>query len=403
MELLSSKILILSAQNKFPATYSNNPFHFQKFPLVLRSKKSIYQDFQGYAKPIRLLSATEAKSVTDTLYEKMMASFKSGETESLYKVKLQTSNIRGSSLTDLNSSVLLCLIDENGSSILQRLPAVENKNLSANDDMDDILHFQRGLADEFVFEGPSLGNIVAVWISLESGQWRTGGISLRMFCQSQLLSENGQNREQYIGFQYNFEVEDILLGEKSGISLMEFRPYSVTKLSEDEFNLFLEKTVQPSSTLESHLISNEESMKEYWDLKFSLLFYDAVLILTGSSIISIMTGNDDSYAFLIGGTCGFLYLLLLQRSVDGLQVQELTPGEEKVSFPQILERLKGMSLSLVLVCAFAAIAVKYASGDGGVQWTPKDIIIGLMGFLVCKVAVVLAAFKPLPFGLRESK
>lgn len=402
MESLSSKILISLAQNKLPATYSNYPFHFPKFPLVLPSKKSIYQDFQEYAKPLRLLSATEAKSVTDTLDEKMVASFKSGETESLYKVKLRTSNIRGSSLTDLNSAVLLCLIDENGSSILQRLPSVENNNLSANDDMDDILHFQRGSADEFVFEGPSLGNIVSVWISLESGQWRIGGISIRIVCHSQFLSENSQNRE-HIGFHYHFQVDDILLGEKSGISLMEFRPYSVTALSEDEFNSFLEKTFQPSSILDSHLISNEESMKEYSDLKFSLLFYDAMLILTGSSIITIMIGNDVSYAFLIGGTSGFLYLLMLQRSVDGLPVQEVTPGEEKVSFGQIPERFKGLILSLVLVFAFAAIAVKYVSGEGAVQSTPKDIIFGIMGFLVCKVSVVLAAFKPLSFGLRKSK
>ncbi|XP_073145121.1 uncharacterized protein [Henckelia pumila] len=333
----------------------------------------------------------------------MVASFKSGETESLYKVKLQTSNFSGSSLTYLNSAVLLCLIDENGSSILQRLPAVGNSILSANGDMDDVLHFQRDSADEFVFEGPSLGKIVAVWISPESGQWRIGGIWLRMFCHSQLPSENSQIRAHHIGFQYNFEVEDILLGDKSGISVMEFRPNSVTTLSEDEFNLFLEKTLQPSSMLESHLISNDESMKEYLDLKFSLLFYDAMLTLTGSSIISIMAGNDVPYAFLIGGMCGFLYLLMLQRSVDGLPVQELIPGEEEVSSGQVLQRLKDPILSLVLVFAFAAIVVKYASGEGAVQLTPKDIIFGMMGFLVCKVSVVLAALKPLTFGSRESE
>lgn len=332
----------------------------------------------------------------------MVASFMSGKTESLYKIKLQTSNISGSSLTDLNSAVLLCLIDENGSSILQRLPAVDNSILSANDDMDDILHFQRSLADEFVFEGPSLGKIVAVWISLESGLWRIADIGLRMFCHSRFQSENSQLREHRIGFQYNFEVEDILLGEKSGISLMEFRPCSVNTLSEDEFNLFFEKTVQPSSILNSHLISNEESMKEYSDLKLSMLFYDAMLILTSSSIISIVTGNDVSYAFLIGGMCGFLYLLLLQRSVDVLPVQELIPEEKAIS-GQTLERFKGPISSLVLVFAFAVITVKYASGEGDAQLTPKDLIFGMMGFLVCKVSLVLAAFKSLPFGLRKNK
>ncbi|KZV50988.1 hypothetical protein F511_15231 [Dorcoceras hygrometricum] len=327
----------------------------------------------------------------------MVASFKSGETESLYIVKLQTSNISGSSLTDFNSAVLICLIDENGSSILQRLPSVET-SLSGNDDMDGILHFQRGSGDEFVFEGPSLGKIVAVWISLDSGQWRIGGINLRMFCCCQFPSENSQISD-HIGVQYNFKVEDILLGEKSGISLMEFRPHSVTTLSKHESNLFFENTLRPSS------ISNEKSMKEYSDLKFSLLFYDAMLVLTGSSIISIVPAtNNVSCPFLIGGTCGFLYLLLLQRSVDGLPVQELIPGEDEVvSSRQILERFRGPLLSLVLVFAFAAIAVTYASGEGAVQLTSRDIIFGMMGFLVCKVSVVLAAFKPIPFGLREGK
>lgn len=95
--------------------------------------------------------------------EKAFESLSSRKSESLYKLRLQTSNAYGSGISDVNSGILLCVIDENGSSILQRLPAT-----SAG--ADDSLRFQRGSIDEFVFEGPRLGRIHAVWISLESGK-----------------------------------------------------------------------------------------------------------------------------------------------------------------------------------------------------------------------------------------
>lgn len=84
-------------------------------------------------------------------------------------VKLGTSNIFGSSLSDLNAGILLCLINENGDAILQRISAsliTDHSTESKN----DTLHFQRGCIDEFTFEGPKLGRVAALWISLESGQ-----------------------------------------------------------------------------------------------------------------------------------------------------------------------------------------------------------------------------------------
>lgn len=86
----------------------------------------------------------------------------------MYQVKLQTSSAYGSDLTDINSEVLLCLIDENGDSILQRISAGMN---SVESQDSDLLYFQRGSIDEFIFEGPKLGKLEAVWISPESGQY----------------------------------------------------------------------------------------------------------------------------------------------------------------------------------------------------------------------------------------
>ncbi|XP_011089124.2 uncharacterized protein LOC105170176 [Sesamum indicum] len=413
MESLSSNFLISSTHTPFLSTYSIIPLHartpptnFQYFPLIIRSKKSSYQDFQEYAKPSLLLPASEVNVCTDASAKKAVTSLTSGRTECLYRIKLQTSKIYGSGLSDMTSGVLLCLIDEKGSSILQRIPAtsVRIDSLSEDKDMPDTLHFQGGSVDEFAFEGPKLGRIIAVWISLESGQWRIGGMSLTIICDSQpSLAENNKESKQLIGLQYNFKFEDVLLGEKSDVSMMEFRPHSVTAISEYEFTLFKEYSLNASSSPGIHLTSNEESMKEYADLKFSLLFYDAMLILGGSSVASFWTGQNATYAFLAGGLCGFFYLLLLQRSVDGLAAQELVPSEREGIFVQMFRRLKGHISSLVLAFAFAIITVKYASGEDAVKLTPKDLIFGIMGFLMCKVSVVLAAFKPMPFSFRDNK
>ncbi|KAK6119919.1 hypothetical protein DH2020_046340 [Rehmannia glutinosa] len=322
----------------------------------------------------------------------------------LFKVKLQTSKIYGSGLSDVNSGILLCLIDVNGSSILQRLPAtsVGTDAFSEDKDIYDTLHFQRGSVDEFAFEGPNLGRIVAVWISLESGQWRIGGMSLTTISHCQPSSTgNNQESKHLTGLQYDFKFEDILIGENSEASIMEFRPHSITAFSNDESTLF--SSLNPSPSLDNYLTSNEESMKEYTYLKFSLLFYDAMLILAGSSVAYFWTGENAPYAFLTGGLCGFFYLLLLQRSVDGLPAQELVPSENKGNFGQIFDRLKGPISSLALAFAFAIIILKYASGEDAVKLTPKEIMFGMMGFLMCKVSVVLAAFKPIPLILRGNE
>lgn len=115
---------------------------------------------------------TEVKVCTETSL-KNFSSFIVGESRSLFKVKIQTSNSYGSSLSDLSAGILFCLIDENGDSILQSIPASLRANHSAktkDGEVDpDMVCFQRGSSDEFIFEGPRLKKIVALWISLESG------------------------------------------------------------------------------------------------------------------------------------------------------------------------------------------------------------------------------------------
>ncbi|KAM1114799.1 hypothetical protein PS1_005465 [Malus domestica] len=71
----------------------------------------------------------------------------------------------------------------------------------ATDSKDGVLHFQRGSVDQFTFEGTKLGKIEAVWISLESCQWRLGSVCLTVICGRQSsLEEKDENKLQYTGF-----------------------------------------------------------------------------------------------------------------------------------------------------------------------------------------------------------
>ena len=359
-------------------------------------------DYQSYARPLRLLPAEEVKvSIAKN------PSLTVAKSQSLYMVKLQTSNVFGSGISDMNARVLLCLIDDKGDSLLQTIPAT----LSSNDES---FKFQRGSVDEFTFLGPELGKIRAFWISLESGQllftwklisldftdescvfcfhvlgqWRVGGVSLWVV-KGPVPGET--NVEEAYCYRYDFEVDDILLGESSDLSMVELRPSRITELTDSH-----QMSLSSAPDIDSTAVSNEQSMEEYANLKLSLLLYDAVLILLGSSAFSFSLGENSAIAFFFGGTVGFLYLLLLQRSVDELQAPGSSSSSENSS--QILSgRLKIPVLSLALALGLSVLAVRgYTPTAFAV--TPRDILVGALGFLVCKVAVVLAAFKPLKDG-----
>lgn len=129
-------------------------------------------DFQDYAKPSRLFPTTEIKFFSGHSEEEKMMFDDVGNSQSLYKIKLHTSRMYGSGLTDANAGILLCLIDEHGHSLLQRLCATPMTEFSVEwqEKVDhDILHFQRASVDELTFKGPKLGRLQALWISLESG------------------------------------------------------------------------------------------------------------------------------------------------------------------------------------------------------------------------------------------
>lgn len=405
MESLFIKNLIFATQIAVPKSNSINPIRIRRIcssSWKIHFKKSDFQDFRDYVKPSRLLPATNVKFCGEWSLETLLNQSKLDRSNSIYQVKLQTSNANGSDLTDINSEVLLCLIDENGDSILQRISAGLENARSVQSQDSDLLQFRRGSVDEFIFEGLKLGKLAAVWISPESGQWRLGGMNVTVISLlNSALVGNEKNLSDCTAIQYDFDIEDILLGEKSDSSMMEFRPYSVTEFSEDNIVSLSEKT-SPSSSISTQNISNEDTMKEYTDLKFSLLLYDAILTIAGSSI-AFLAGDKSAIAFLTGGIGGFLYLLLVQRSVDGIPSSELTPSNRTETLDQTDKEFKGSVLNIVLALAVTTVAAKYAFGDVARVLTPQDLMLGTIGFLLSKVSVILAAFVPITGGLRENK
>lgn len=218
--------------------------------------------------------------------------------------------------------------------------------------------------------------------------------------QFQPLIEKADDEEfQYAGLKFEFPAADILLGEGSDKSMVELRPCLVSKLSGVEPLSFLNESssLQNLATIDS--ISNEESMKEYADLKFSLLTYDVLLILAGTSIASFSAGENAGFAFLAGGILGFLYLLLLQRSVDKLPApmpsSETTGSEDG--------RYRGPLSALAVAVGLAILTAKFNLGDSTVMLAPKEVVIGMLGFLACKVSVVLAAVKPMALGRKVNE
>ncbi|XP_047307792.1 uncharacterized protein LOC124911362 [Impatiens glandulifera] len=340
---------------------------------MISAKRLASQDFSDYAKPLQLLPVTKPETCsidTFTNEENLTASIRSDCC--LYKVRLSTSKLYGSDLSDLNAGILLCLMNGNGDAILQRFSAGCSSLVS-----DDILHFRRGSVDDFTFNGPILGNIEAVWLSVESGQWRLAGLNVTVV---RLLEEE---ERCYTCLEYGFDLEDdILLGEGiQSSSMVELRPSAVSEFTSNDFTRLCVGLEYEYASLG---ISNEESMKEYSDLKSTLLLYNTLLVLFGSTISFIVVGEDVGLAFLTGGIGGFIYLLFLQRSVDGLGNNNSNDQEFKVT-------LSGLILLLLSV---AFVTAKYGASTNTAMLTAKEVVFGMMGFLACKIAAVLAAFRP---------
>lgn len=206
---------------------------------------------------------------------------------------------------------------------------------------------------------------------------------------------------KFNGLQYTFDKINLLLGE-DGASVVESKPMAVTDLSGISISDLQEGQLSSTTTASSIMELKEDGLREYADLKQSLLLYNIAIVITGFSAFTLASYDSAAYSFLVGGIGGFLYLLLLQRSVDGLPVIS-SPSEAGSAQPSV----KGFSgirrpwLILSLVMVAGAVALKYGAGGDSFELTPTELFVGAAGFLANKAAVLLAAFKPLQSNLKS--
>ncbi|XP_072977376.1 uncharacterized protein [Typha angustifolia] len=367
--------------------------------VIPSSKNSSFQDFQVFLEPSRLLLASEPNTYARYVPEETVSSLKLDMADSFYMIELCTSRDFGSCLRDINAAILLCLIDVNGDSLLQRIPAISLgcRGQEKETDFLETVHFQRGAVDFVTFKGSKLGKIEALWVGLESGSWKLDGVQLTVIDGPSTMSGSVEEVKEALFdcMQYKFEPNNVLLGE-GGISVAELSPVLAIELPANSVSSLSDMQDSSSTLLLSKKVSKEDGMREYADLKLSLLLYDLLLISTGSTALILSSSEKAAYSFLIGGFGGFLYLLLLQRSVDGLSVEKL-PSEdgEMENNAQAYGGLERPWLVLALVLAASVVAVKYGLGGATVSLTPTELFIGVAGFLSSKIAVVLAAFKPI--------
>ncbi|XP_068648655.1 uncharacterized protein [Aristolochia californica] len=374
-------------------------------PCVLTPNAYANKDFQDFAKPVSLLPANEVKLLKESSLDEIKC-LELDSSCSYYIIQLRTSGDFGSSLSDSNAGIFLCLIDLNGDSILQRISALGNLEILNEMEGSDSFSFQRSSVDRISFVGPKLGRIEAIWIGPESGSWRLGGVSLTVLCrdQSSFNVTEESKTSQFNAFKYDFGANDILLGEGADLSMAELRPYCVTEISGLDCLTNLEIDFLQSSSICNQKISTEESMREYSNLKSSLLLYDALLTLGGTMIVAISDGEESTRAFLIGAVGGFLYLLLLQNSVDGLSTSDLsTMYDGRLNLSESFGRFRGPLSSIALLVLSTIVLLKYSMGGPNAVLSPQELLIGVAGFVTCKVAVILAAFRPLQMEKKENE
>jgi len=274
------------------------------------------------------------------------------------------------------------------------------------DDNDFSNHFQRGSLDTITLNGSNMGDLEALWIGIESGSWRMGGLRLTIIDTNQWgnLSKDDKNISP-VGSQYDFEVDDVFLGDGGSTSIVELRHKLCTKVSIDDVMCLMNYSnkVSPSPSLSDLITSTTQGLKEYEDLKLSLLIYDVSLVSIGAVCLTCTASESSSLVFLAGGLTGFLYLLSLQKSVDGLPNSKLLAkgGGESENPMQILRGINGPLSRLVLVVSGFVIVFKFGLGGSSMNITPQDLLFATLGFFTCKVAVLFAAFKPFTVNSKE--
>lgn len=284
----------------------------------------------------------------------------------VYTVRLITSFVRGSALSDPNAGVNVCLIGHDGRAVLHRVPPVNDPREALNS-MDDIcsvaaeevgancvvaasspaptwapgkepaprLRFQEGSRDEVSILAPELGPLAAVMVSPEGGSWALEEVNV------------SSSRTNHID---RFVCREQLGGRKGepAAYLMPVPPGAVVYGSGQGARIL---TKEQAAALRC------ASMSDYKDMKQRLLVATALLTAGGSGIAALASGPAAAVPFALGGCAGLLYQYLLQVGADAaVSTAAAAAGNLAAAGPPT---------AAGVAAAAAAAAVASSTGAGG--------------------------------------
>lgn len=247
--------------------------------------------------------------------------------KTVYTLRITTSPDRNATLSDTSSGVLVCLVNDEGDSILRFVPCLERdtdmdatlRDICASGDIppgaDCSLimgsptpstsayskhRFLSGAVTEVSFVATNLGPLSAVIVGPQSGTWGCSEVVVSSSaehggCSSKFISKEGSN---------------VVLGNDP--------LYSAAYLSRVPQGTVIYGQGENAKILSSKeaLEMSVKNMEWYHGMKKKLLFYTATVGIVGMGMAYISIGPWASMAFASGSLASFWYQIGLQKKVD---------------------------------------------------------------------------------------
>jgi hypothetical protein len=374
-----------------------------------------------------------------------------------YVIRVGTSRDPGSRLSE-GQGIMVALIGAEGGFLLRKLEAGADEGEAIAGPASSLdRRFENGGTAEEHFCGASIGHIESIWLSPMRGTWRPASASVlvkhaepdkaveenmegcpesnkpheqidylgrreaeRSMDSIQMTGHAEEEADTYKGTSgnkeptvlYTFKWSEGLIGEGCEFSAAQLFPEAI------QTGDAASQTSSIPTISDGELAALRASgLAEYQDLKTFLLICTGALVGTGSVLSAITLGNEVSIGFAVGGSAGMLYLLLLQRTVDQLgnadmvahgnqlssgttngEVDDQAAGQSENLLSRVLNRVamiaKGPASRLLFVMLLVLVLAKVSGVNEAGSVEPREILAGLAGFLVYKIAVLVAAFRP---------
>lgn len=328
--------------------------------------------------------------------------------QTVYTIRMCTGSARGSGMTEQRAGVWLGLVGQDGSSYLHRAVPLSDpdvieqeliqicqmanretgancKNVSLHRGKTVIKErFQTGSIDEVCFLGPELGPLAGLMIGPEQGGWQVDEITV-------VSSRTGH-------------VDRFLCRQRLGYRADKNAEYLMPVPSESVVYGSGETAVVLSKDQAAAL--HAMGMMGYSELKSRLMSTTAFLVATGSLIAFSSGGSQAAYPFAVGGSAALGYQWLLQQSVDSIPSK--LPRRtlvKRVPIADTIQRITGnpsLRFGFLTAMALTGIwAIQHWSPDSSSTATTqvaevRQMMTGLLGFMMWKLAVVGVTTVPVP-------